>query len=646
MKKKLTTIYLAACSFFIFGACNNDFLQLDPEQQLAEETSLRTESELDIYLNNLYGRYISGHQSTWADSYIRPYDVSGSHLLAGDFFSDNLVKRGNVSSRLDNSFVTPAAGDQVDWVWENLRSVNYFLRNYVNALPAVGNDYSRLDRYVGEAMFFRAMDYYKKVLIFGAVPWYTRDFNIDSEELYAPRNTREEVMDSLLYTVNEAFDKLPVIENQPHGRVNKDMAAFLKARIGLFEGSFRTYHDELGLQSTAAPFLQAAVEACEYIIASGRYTLYNTGDDAYWRLFTLKNNPAADGNREAILARTYDGVTVGHATQRYWDQNNNVSSRPAGGATRSLVDEYLCIDGNPIYTSGSTGSYVSNPLFLGYDGMWTELENRDPRLKQTVSAPGEYRSIFNRTTGVWGIEQNGITYPRLSYNNTNSSVTGYPLSKHWMGDRTENEATTLGQQTAIEFRYAEVLLMLAEAKAILGTITQADIDNTINLLRQRAGFDFVAYPNSRLVIGNEPADPRLDQIYASLLNYTVSPLLREIRRERRVEMAVEDRRYEDLMRWKAGNLLTVPVRGMKFTAEKQALYNGTNTTVPIIAIQEVVNTDVFLDTEGFIIGYPRSPRLVNGQLPWEDRRYYWPLPLEDLTLNSNLVQNPGWQGVN
>ncbi|GHE28664.1 RagB/SusD family nutrient uptake outer membrane protein [Sphingobacterium griseoflavum] len=630
-----------------FVSCDRDFLQQNPQQNIVEGSDLTSESELNIYLNGMYNRYIKGHLNAWADANVAPWTLNGSPILAGDFMSDNLVARGNVNGRLDNSFQTPATGSSVGWAWQDLRAVNYFLRNYINALPAVNNDIRRLDRYVGEALFFKSMDYYKKLVLFGDVPWLTTDLNVNSEDLFRARDSRTVVVDSLMKIVDEAFEKLPIVENQPHGRVNKDMAAFLKARIALFEGSFRTYHSDLGLSSSARSLLQECVEACQFLISSGRYALYDQGDNPYYRLFTFKQNPIADNHREAILARTYDGVIVGHATQRYWSQNNNVGSRPAGGATKGMIDEYLCIDGRPIYTGGSPGSYVSNPLFLGYEGAdWRELNNRDPRLKQTVNYPGEYRTIFNPNTGISDIEENGVMYPRLGYNVGQSTVTGYAIVKHFMADRTENEAVTLGRQTAIEFRYAEVLLMYAEAKAILGTITQADIDNTINLLRARAGFDFSAYPNSRLVLGNEPADPRLDDIYRQKLDYTVSPLLREIRRERRVELAVEGRRYEDLMRWKAGNLFTVPLRGIKFTEQKQALYNGTNTAKPIIAVQEVLNRDVFLDAEGFIIAYPRSPNIANGTLPWDNKRYYWPLPLDDLTLNPKLIQNDGWQGAN
>lgn len=206
------------------------------------------------------------------------------------------------------------------------------------------------------------------------------------------------------------------------------------------------------------------------------------------------------------------------------------------GATRGLLEEYLCADGRPIYIGGTEGNYQVNPLFKGY-GMWKELDNRDPRLTQTVCKPGEYVTI-------WGNGKvdpaNGILYPSLSYNTSGSTVTGYRFIKHWMGDQQEIDDVTNGTQAAIEFRYGELLLMYAEVEYELnGTLTQDQVDMTINALRKRAGFDFEQYPSARLVVGQEPADPRLDKIYRDKLDYTVSPLLREIRRERRIELAME-----------------------------------------------------------------------------------------------------------
>lgn len=615
----------------LLPSCNDDFMERYPLDKITDESFWKSETDLKMMLNSLYPLYIIGHQSGWADSDNYPLGYKGSPLMYGDVYSDNCVKTGNEFRSLAGELVVPTNSDKTGWNWWNLRKVNFFLSHYDKAELSQ----EKKNAYAAEAYFFKAWEYYQKVLYYGDVPWLTRDLNVDSEELYAPRNPRTEVMDSVLMCINRAVEWLPEKANQEAGRLNKDQANFLKARICLFEGTFRKYHTELGHQDSANKWLEDAVKACEALL--GKYSLYNIGQDTYWKMFSatdLSDNP------EVILARNYLENKVGHAAQRYFNQNN--SNRQAMGATRGLIDEYLCIDGHPIYTGGSEGNYEKNPNFLGY-GKWTELENRDPRLTQTICRPGEYVTIYQGTT--MDLEAHGITYPDLTYNASGAAMTGYRVIKHWMGDYTEQERTTNGIQAAIEFRYAELLLMYAEAKYELnGTLSQADVDLTINALRERAGFDFGKYPTAKLIVGKEPADPRLDKIYADKLDYTVSPLLREIRRERRIELAIENHRYEDLMRWKAGKLLTVPLRGMNFLSV-QNLYDGTHTTKPETAVAVELNKTVFADEDGFVICYPKSPyqNTVKGTLPWDDYRYYWPIPKEELVMNPNLVQNKGWE---
>lgn len=618
-------------------ACNDDFMERYPLDVPTDNAFWTSESDLKLFLNKFYPIWIKGHYNGWSDgNYLYPLPVKGSPLAYGDVYSDNAVRTGNEFSELgeNNRIPTGSGASNNGWVWSDLRNVNYFLTHYTKAnLPK-----ETLDKYAGEAYFFKSWEYYRKVMIFGDVPWLTRELNTDSEELYMARTPRAEVMDSILLCINKAVAGLPEKGKEESGRLNKDMANFLKARICLFEGTYRKYHTELGLDGTK--FLKECENACEALL--GKYSLYQgDGETSYYKMFTVKGVNAFSGNPEVILGRTYIPDEYGNAFQRYYHQNN--SNRQAMGATRGFLEEYLCADGRPIYVGGSEGNYEVNPLFKGY-GMWKELDNRDPRLTQTVCRPGEYVTIFNNGS----IDlANGIEYPNISYSSSGSTVTGYRFIKHWMGDQEEMDAVTNGVQAAIEFRYGELLLMYAEAEYELnGTLTQQQADMTINALRERAGYDFNAYPTAKLTVGQEPADPRLDKIYREKLDYTVSPLLREIRRERRVELAMENRRYEDLMRWKAGNLFTVPLRGMKFTEEMQALYDGSHTDRLNggSAAKITIDKDVYLDEEGYIICYPKSPykQTIKGCLPWHDYRYLWPVPAEEIRLNPNLVQNPGW----
>ncbi|GHT40962.1 hypothetical protein AGMMS49965_10030 [Bacteroidia bacterium] len=666
MKRIVKYMFAASVLAGSTTACDDNFLQQDPFQNLAEGSFLKNEGDLPIYLNGLYALYAEGHQSGNAYDDVAPTQMKGSPIAMPDLASDNAVAftgtAGNPSARLDGTYKTPTDGSKTanGWDWTSLKQVNYFLKHVHDADGSV-SDPSALNKWIAEACFFKAWDYYKKLYIFGEVPWFDLDLNVDSPELYAPRTPRVELADSILSLLNFAVANIKD-GGAADGRINRDMVNFLKARFCLFEGTFRKYHTELGLQSSANKFLAEVETACEAIIATNRYELFKakaktpsypgTVIDSYWQMFGQVQSPAADGNKEAILARVYDGPEgkLGHGMSRYYIMNRgNASGRYSKGATKSFIEDYLCIDGQTISTS---------PLFKGYDGLWEELDNRDPRLTQTVEKPGTYLTIFDRDKATLSLADNGLKYPEITYNCPTAnqcvtggpSVTGYYIIKHMTTDLPSNGSTAKGRQTAVMFRYGEVLLMLAEAKAELGTLTSGDLDRTVNQLRERAGFDFATYPNSRLTTTNAPADPRLDAIWASAVDYSVTPLLREIRRERRVEMAQEGLRREDLVRWKAGKLMEVPLRGMKFTAEKQALYNGSNVGkvvdgVKITAFQAKKDIDVFVDTDGFIIGFPKSPNVTNGTLKWEDRYYYWPIPLEELELNKKLTQNPGWTDI-
>ncbi len=481
-----------------------------------------------------------------------------------------------------------------------------------------------------------------------------------------PVPPRVQLVDSIMMCFDFAIKHLDE-NNDSYNRVNKNMARFLKARFCLFEGTFRKYHRNLGLTDTANDFLKEARDMSDLIISNPAYQLYHDPSikNSYWKLFALKQTPDADGNKEAILARVYNGTNLGHDNQRYWEMNNH--TRYAMGATTAVLEEYLCEDGRPIYIGGGPGNYEVNPLFKGYDGLWEEMDNRDPRLCQTIARPGgdpitgtDNITMYDPATGKRGLDEVGIIYPMLT-NDTggaypaklyNSTTTGYRYMKHWIGDVDEREANPKGKQTALMFRLAEAMLIYAEARAELNEITNEDLDRTINKLRERAGFDFAKYPDARLQLNNVPSDPRLDAIYAEKLDYSVPGILREIRRERRVELIIEGFRYEDLMRWKAGKLFTVPLRGVKMTEEKIALYNGRIDEVnPVTGIKETASPEiqlgnnVVLDEEGFIIPCVRQVGIDNGTLPWDDRRYYYPIPLRELQLNPNLTQNPGWKDI-
>lgn len=643
---KSTYILIMSCilSLSFMLACNDSFMDREPVTDLTGTVFFKSENDVQLGLNTFYPFFVRGYDNGFGGfntspsfggaQFSYPRNIPPFHLMLGDLYTDNMVNSGSsIDGRYNGAYITPNKDDgngSTGWNFKIIYRLNWFLDNFRKA--EISEELK--NRYEGEARFFKAWEYYQKVLYFGDVQWLSHALTIESPELYMDRTPRAEVMDSVLACLNYAVQYLPAPSAAaPTGRINRDHANALKARICLFEGTFRKYHTELQLQATANKYLEEAVKAASELINSGRYTLYTDGtDQQYWNMF-IKTGTSVS-HKEAILARGYDGTQVGHYGQRYWFQNNrNVS------ATKGLVDEYLCEDGRPIYIGGTDGSYEKNPLFKGYDN-WSEMDNRDPRLRQTIMKPGEYFSIYSDGNNQMDQSVNGVVYPTCSY--TGNVSTGYRIIKHWMPDNKQHEST--GTQIGVEFRYAEVLLNYAEAKYELnGTLDQSDLDLTINALRERAGFDFDKYPTAKLTLNNIPEDPRLDAIYAAKLDYTVSPLLREIRRERRVEFAVEDLRYQDLMRWKGGKLMTVPLRGINFKSVEK-LYDGSNNKYPVVAPKLVIGKDLYVDEEGFIICHPLDNNFAEkGVRPWSDHQYYFPIPKGEFVLNPNLTPNPGWK---
>ncbi|RAJ10675.1 putative outer membrane starch-binding protein [Chitinophaga skermanii] len=596
MKRSFYICLVTMLSVMALPACNKEFLDRYPLDKITDNTFWKSGNDLEIYVNSFYPKYIIGFSDAWADGTVAPYGVNAAILPYGDVISDNAAPNSyaRVSANQYNAHLSGAAGSG-GWNYANIRALNYFIDNYEKApiTPAEKNVY------LGEVYCFKAWDYFEKVKLFGDVSWLSHSLQTNSPELYAARTPRGEVMDSVMALLDKAIAMLPIKGAEKSGRLNKDMALFLKARVGLHEGTYRKYHTDLKLDPTA--YLKAAADASEELINSGRYALkQGTTSSVYFDLFATESYK---GNTEIILAKEYSAtLNYGAAFSRYFAQN----LRHQFGATRSLVDEYLCTDGLTISTS---------PLFKGKDSIQAEFTNRDPRLTQTIANFGTYNLAVGVTSGADNAPKPNI--PGLS---GNKCPTGYRVAKWFYNNPVDWDRITNGMQAAPVFRYAEILLTYAEAKYEQGAITQTIIDKTINALRARVGMP-------GLTIGQEPADTRLDNIYHQYLSYPVAPLLREIRRERRVEMAFENTRWHDLMRWKAGRLLEVPVEGIKFV---QAQFP-----------KVVINKDVYLSSEGFLLPYYKT--LPTGRTFDENKQYLFPIPIADIVLNKNLGQNPGWE---
>ena len=533
---------MAVVSLLGISACNNDFMDRFPEDKINDATYWTTESDLKNYANQFYSTMeaLNGYRD--------------------DDNSDNQANRSR-SEFLWSDYTIPTTGG--GWSkddWSKIRSCNYFLTH----CGTVTGQQDEINRYKGEVYFFKAKFYYEKVLRFGDVPWLTSELGTSSEALYGPRNPRGEVMDSICACLDKAIQWLP--EDMKESRLSKYAALALKSRACLFEGTWRKSRN----LENADKYLRASAEASKQIINSGKFDLFSTGkpETDYHDLFTQQD---LKGNKEAIFYAEYVLDKKMHNRPREVHEAGT-------GMTKDFVESFLCTDGKPISVS---------KLYKGDAKFMDEFENRDPRLKQCVYTPD--RPIAILANGSEEFEEAPI------FNNMN--YTGYRLYKVYSPLAIDNEYIRCTIDDII-YRYGEVLLNYAEAKAELGECDQAVLDITINKLRDRVGM-----PHLTVNVGFTDANwPKWE--------VSISPLLNEIRRERRVELACEGLRWNDLCRWKAGKLI-----------ENEKTYLGARDP----------------ETNAYRELYQGMTRT------WNDRMYLYPIPTDEFSYNPNLLpQNPGW----
>jgi len=487
-----------------------------------------------------------------------------------------------------------------NWNWINIRSINIFFENYqkVNDVPA------SIDHYVGEAHFFKAWLYFEKVRLFGDVPWYTNSMAIDDPALYNPRTKRTEVVDSILWHLDKAIEKLKPRKDAAgtNNRLSTEAALIFKSRVALFEGSWQKYHAGTPFGTAGAnpnKYFQAAVDAVTELQTPGKYTvgITNTGKPAsdYNSLFSSKDLSA---NAEIALWCKFDKTqsTFSHNFQTFITMRTNQVS-----STYQLVQNYLAKTGLP-YDYSSVASAVKGSAFLTKIGT-----DCDPRLSQVIWIPGQTMWDNSGVTALF-------TKPFLDKTGASKNNTGFQLNKGVdPRDPTAGGAqgfSTTCETGAVIFRYAEALLNYAEANLELGQVP--DYTKSINLLRNRAGM-----PNFSVITDAN----RLN--YADW-GYSVTDELNEVRRERAVELACEGFRYDDWRRWRAHNLfLNKRPLGFPYLASEYAA----SLVIP-------TNAAGFVDP--FMAIIPGGYNFIVG------RDYLESIPINERTLNPNLAQNPGW----
>ncbi len=562
-------------------SCEEEILDRTPLDQISDPDFWTSQTDLELYVNQFYDD-IEG----WAPS-------GGGRAPTLDMGTDIAYESLNnfsftYTAQLDGTLNIPTSANQNIWNWTNIRDVNYFLAN----ADRVTSGGDLVDHYIGEGHYFRAFFYFDLLRRYGDLPIIKQPVNVDDDDiLYGARSPRTEVFDFILEDLDMAIS---MMKNGPdlashQNRISKEVAQLFKARVALFEGTWEKYHQGTVFagDTDGSAYIQAAADAAKAVIDGGNYSLFTTGNPDY-DYFDLFNNTDYAGNPEVLLFRHYNGLEFGDSfSNQLWNWPNSY------GWTQEVTEFYLCTDGDPISVS---------PLFVGDDSLQILETNRDPRLAQSVMVPGDPRVINGSDTTFYEI-------PNLF-----DAPTGIESQKFRLVVVDPSVGVNNGNVDYINFRFAEALLIYAEARAELGQLTQADLDLTINQLRARVGMpDLTMTPT--------PDPDAIDY------GYPISDILYEIRRERTVELLGEGQRMNDLMRWRAhaywqGNRFTGTYYTDKFKASVS--------TIP-------ENGDGFLDPFSNLLQGAGGVYGFN-----EERDYLLPIPIQERTLNPNLTQNPGW----
>ena len=563
MKKNIHIILMSAA--LMLTSCNDSFLDRIPHDALTDANYCQTETHLssvaNTFTSSLSGKDWLNKTEIMADS--APWSVTTAwRTIGGGYFTSD--------------------ASQINSVWSaaytGIGRTNYFLNNYQRA---TGVKEEVRERYAAEAYFYRAYNYWILTSLFGDVPLVTSELNVESPDVFRGRDARKDVIDRITKDLEDHYKALPeyvAAGSSDFGRVSQCAALALLSRIYLYNGRY-----------------EDAVSACERAMSSTYYKLYSTGhpDVDYVNLFNYtgraSRNPA---NKETLIAFVYNydlgesSRTSHNLSRECWVPNDYARFTP----TASMIECYLTKDGK-IWDPNSATSYED------------VFKDRDPRMTQSILAPGT-KWEGGESGDMLSTDKTVFTYPKFDNSKDGCmSYTGYYMRKYVEPSTVKDVGHD--DNDIVLIRYAEVLLNYAEAKEQLGTLTQSDIDKTINLLRDRVGMVHL----------------KLSEIPAG------SDIRTEIRRERRVELFFEGHRYFDIIRWKQGEILGEDLLGVrKDYLDPARLKEGIIGNLK----WKTVNGKEYLVLE-------------SGRTFDPEKNYLLPVPFTQMQLNPQLApNNPGW----
>jgi len=572
--KLFKSIILVGLGVFMLSLAScDDILDTEPYDQFTKDNYFTSETNVQLFANYFYNTF-TGYGSGSGDYYF--------NTLNDDQASTGITKWTYMN--------VPGSAAAWNTPYVEIRRAN----TLIAAIPNVASmSDAKKANWLGIGRLYRAWQHYKLVRAYGDCYWVDKELDPSDEDiLYGPRQPRNDVMDKVLEDLNFACAN---ITDNPTSRTafNKWVALAMKAEVCLYEGDYSKY--VTNNTERANRYLNEAKNACEQIMSSGNFSL-NGNFQANFNSLDLA------GNNEMIMYKKYIQSTFAHGTIDY-----TCGSTQVNGMTKDAFDSYLFKDGKPLATTALNKSDHGTVVVLDdnsglgeahYIDISNVLANRDPRLSAQVDHILQFP---------------GCGYARFGGAQSTAS-TGYGvfLFDTNLIDNTNRQSTYGNWTDAPIFWYAEILLNYAEACAELGTITDDDLNKSINLLRDRVGM-----PHLTTSVEADPAN-----------NMGVSNIIWEVRRERRVEMmyCMNDR-YYSLLRWNQLSLLD--------TDKNPNLCRGAY--VGGFDAQGVVTSDITIDADGYI-----NCRNNGAPRQWDPKYNLFPIPDDQRNLNPEIGQNPGW----
>lgn len=570
-----------------FSSCD-DFLTRDPQDTVTDVPSFwNNEENLRTSFLDYYTYFFPGYRSGWnrADNF--------AETNVADWTDDNAQEVATLFTK-----VAPTT-DADNWDFEKIRNMNLLLSRIQSS--SLGEEAK--NHWSGVARLFRAMEYAKLVQKFGDVPYYDAVVgSTDNEQLYRARDPRTTVMDKVNEDLAFACANIRVNDGTKGLTVNRAVAQGFASRIMLFEGTWQRYH--ANNTAKAAEYLKAAKDYAATLMQTNAYSIAPS-----YKSLTTSEDLA--GNPEIIMYRSYVENVVMHSLMSFQNTEHEMSS-----PSRSFVDAFLTKNGLPIHQAGNT-DYKGKEYAK-------EIQNRDPRLADNIDEES-------------GLRLNGVA---AVY-----AASGYYANRYVNKDLINKPGGMSSTNTtdAPVMKLNEVMLNYIEAAAELAdlgqyTLTQADFDKTINAIRDRQSTQMphvTLAGNALKVNGVEINDPDRDA--------TVKPIIWEIRRERRVELAYEGLRFNDLRRWgklEYADMTKNKKLNMGAWINKADYPENAEALAKITLCDE--NGKIVTGNEGYIMPITEVAKMR----VMADKDYLYPIPVDQITMYENhgfkLTQNPGW----